>query len=81
MKYIASLTREELLDFISNFYLLDLCLQSRVAVTPGTGQVAFTVTLKPNKIAEFIFEASFRDGLLSRFDWSKKFKKQKSWWS
>ena len=76
MKYFGLLTTEEVRIFIPHFYALDNAKTTNVEIKPDRTQERYLVILKPESIVEDLLDASFNDGMLNHWGWSKKFSKK-----
>jgi len=77
MEYSGLLTADEVKRFISHFYEIESAKTTEVRVRPdlGSNRSKYLVVLKSESIVEDLLDASFRDGMLNHWGWSKKFQK------
>jgi len=73
--YRATLSMEEVRKFCADFYELESARTTKVEISPDDRHTNFHVVLVSEEICADLLDASFRDGLLSHWDWHKKFKK------
>lgn len=77
MEYFGLLTADEVREFIPHFYALDSARTTDVRIRPDldSNRSKYLVTLKSEPTVEDLLDASFLDGMLNHWGWSKKFKK------
>lgn len=73
--YEATLPVEQVQKFMNDFKALESSVGTEVEINTNGGAAMQTVTLKPNSVNADLLEASFKDGLLRTWGWSRKFKK------
>jgi len=74
MQYSATLSTKEAEKFFSDFYFLKISRLTDVESGPDKEYKYINVVLKPHKVSEELLKASFKDGMLYEWGWSKKFK-------
>ena len=77
MEYSGLLTADEVMKFSAHFYELENARTTKVEIQPdlNSQRSKYLVVLKPESVVEDLLVASFHDGMLNHWGWSKKFKR------